>query len=92
MKAKSEARARFKKHVARVEKQHQMSKVCRIRVDGRGGEYASCGKFLEYLAEEGTIRKVSAPYRMLQNGISERCNRTVLDPAQCMLQHAGILN
>jgi len=38
MKLKSEAPAKFKEYVARVEKQHSKSKVCRIRVDG-GGEY-----------------------------------------------------
>jgi len=61
MKAKSEAPVKFKEYVAKVEKQHRKSKVCRIRVDG-GGEYASYEKFLEYLAEEGIIREVSAPY------------------------------
>jgi hypothetical protein len=79
MTAKSEAAAKFKEYVAKVEKQHPKLKVCQIRVDG-GGEYASCEKFLEYLAEEGIIREVSAPYSQQQNGISERCNCTVLDP------------
>jgi len=68
-----------------------MSKVCRIGVDG-GGEYNSREKFLEYLAEEGIIREVSAPYSQQQNGISERCNRTVLDPARSMLKHAAMPN
>jgi len=91
MKAKSQAPAKFKKYVGKVEKQHLKSKVCRIRVDG-GGEYASREKFLEYLAEEGIIRVVSAPYSQQQNGISERCNRSVLDPARSMLKHAGMPN
>jgi hypothetical protein len=91
MKAKSEAPAKFKEYVAKVEKQHPKSKVCRVRVDG-GGEYASCEKFLKYLAEEGIIREVSAPYSQQQNGISERCNSTVLDPARSMLKHAGMPN
>jgi hypothetical protein len=91
MKAKSEAPAKFKEYVAKVGKQHQKSKVYRIRVDG-GGEYASREKFLEYLAEEGIIREVSAPYSQQQNVISERCNRTVLDPARSMLKHAGMPN
>jgi len=91
MKAKSEVPAKFKEYVAEEEKQHLMSKVSRIGVD-RGDEYASRGKFLEYLAEEGIIEEVSAPYSQQQNGISERCNRTVLDPARSMLKHAGIPN
>jgi len=91
MKAKSDAPAKFKEYVVKVEKQHPKSKVCQIRVDG-GGEYASCEKFLQYLAEEGIIREVSAPYSQQQNGISERCNLTVLYPARSMLKHAGLLN
>jgi len=91
MKANSQAPAKFKEYVGRVEKQHPKSKVCRIRVD-RGGEYASREKCLEYLAEEGTIREVSAQYSLQQKGISERCNRTVLDTARSMLKHAGMPN
>jgi len=91
MKAKSEAPAKCKEYGAKVEKQHPMSKVCRIRVDG-GVEYPSREKFLEYLAEEGIIREVSAPYSQQRNGSSERCNHTVLDPARSMLKHAGMLN
>jgi len=91
MKAKSETPVKFKEYVAKVEKPHAKSKVCRIRVD-RGGEYASREKFLEYLAEEGISGEVSASYSQQQNGISERCNRTVLDPAWSMLKHAGMPN
>jgi len=65
--------------------------VCRIRVDG-GGEYASREKFLEYFADEGIMIEVSAPDSQQQNDISERCNRTVLDPARSMLKHAGMPN
>ena len=75
IRAKSEGPAKFKEYVATVEKQHPKSKVCQIRVDG-GGEYASREKFLEYLAEEGITREVSAPNSLQQNGISEKCNRT----------------
>ena len=45
MKAKSEAPAKFKECVAKEEKQHPKSKVCRIRLDG-GGENASREKLL----------------------------------------------
>jgi len=59
MKLKLEAPTKFKKYVARVEKQHSKSKskVCRIRVDG-GGEYGSREKFLDYLAQEGITMEV----------------------------------
>jgi len=48
MNAKSEAPAKFKEYVAKVEQQHPKSKVGRIGVDG-GGEYASREKFLEFV-------------------------------------------
>jgi len=89
MKLMSEAPTKIKEYVARVEKQHSKSKVCRIRLDG-GGEYGSRDKFLDYLAQEGITREVSAPYSKQQNGILERCNRTVLDPARSMLKHGGM--
>jgi hypothetical protein len=91
MNAQSEVPAKFKEYVAKVEKQHKKVKVCRVRVDG-GGEYASHEKFVDYLAEEGIIREVSAPYSQQQIAILERCNRTVLDPAWSILKHAGMLN
>jgi len=75
MKAKSEPPEKFKDYVAKVEKQHPKLKVSQVRVDG-GGEHASREKFLEYLAQEGIIRKVSAPYSQQENGILERCNRS----------------
>jgi len=90
-KAKSEAPVKFKEYVAKVEKQHPKSKVCRMRVDAEG-EYASREKFLEYLAQEVIITEVSAPYSPQQNGISERCNRTVLDPAGSILKQAAMPN
>jgi hypothetical protein len=86
-----EASAKFKEYVAKMEKQHPKSQVYPIRVD-EGGEYASLGRFLEYLAEEGIIREVSAPYSQQRSGILERCNRTVLDPVRSMLKHAGMPN
>jgi len=91
MKLMSEAPAKFKEYVARVEKQHSKMKVCRIRVDG-GGQYVRREKFLYHLAQEGITREVSAPYSQQQNDISERWNCTVLDPARSMLKHAGMPN
>ena len=88
MNAKFEAPAKFKENEAKVQKQHPKSRVCRIGVDG-GGKYATREKFLEYLVAEGIIRELSAPYSQQQNGISDRCNHTVLDLAQSMLKHAG---
>ena len=82
---------KFKEYVARVEKQHLKSKVCWIRVDGEG-VYGSREKFVDYLVQEGIIREISVPYSQQGNGISDRCNRTVMDTAQSMLNHARIPN
>ena len=91
MQARSVAPAMFREFVAKVAKRHPKSKVCRIRVDG-GGKYASREMFLGHLAQEGIIREVSSPYSQQQNGISERCNRAVLDPAWFLLKHTGMQN
>jgi hypothetical protein len=91
MMVKSEAHAKFKEYVARVEKQLSKSKICTIRVHG-GADYCSREKFLDFVAQEGITWNVSAPYSEQKNGISERCNRTVLDPARFMLKHAGMPN
>jgi hypothetical protein len=59
-------------------------------MDG-GGEYAG-DEFFSFLRKEGIQAEPSAPYTPQQNGISERCNRTVMDPARSMLKHAGMPN
>jgi hypothetical protein len=43
-------------------------------------------------ATEGIQAEPSAPYTPQYNGISERCNRTVMDPTRSMLDHAGMPN
>jgi hypothetical protein len=40
----------------------------------------------------GIIKETTAPYSAQQNGVSERCNRTVVDPARFMLKAAGMPN
>ena len=44
------------------------------------------------MAETGIIRALSAPYSQEQNGISERCNRTVLAAVLSILKHTGMPN
>jgi hypothetical protein len=48
--------------------------------------------FLQYFAEEGITREALATYSQQQNGLSERCNCTVMDPARSMLKHARMPN
>jgi transposase InsO family protein len=86
---KSEATAIFKQFKAEVEKIHGLP-IIRVRMDG-GGEYSS-DELLAFLRKEGIQVEPSAPYTPQQNGTSERCNRTVMDPARSMLKHAGMPN
>jgi hypothetical protein len=65
-------------------------KIKRIHVDG-GGEYSSTD-YLGYLTECGIIKESTASYSAQQNGLSERCNRTIMDPARSMLKAASMPN
>ena len=89
MKAKSEAPERFQDYRAEVEMWFDRS-IKRIRVDGGGGY--SNAEFIAYLANNGIIKETTAPYSSQQNGVSERCNWTVVDPARSMLKAAGMPN
>jgi hypothetical protein len=84
---KSEVASCFQDYKAAVEKIHNSS-ILRLRMDG-GGEYSG-EEFLSFLRKEGIQAEPSTPYTPQQNGISERCNRTVMDPARSMLKHAGM--
>ena len=53
----------------------------------RGSEFTS-KEFDEFLAEEGVIRKTSAPKTPQQNGVAERMNQTLLGGARAMLEHS----
>ena len=51
----------------------------------RGGEFTS-RTFMEYCAEKGVQRHLTAPYTPQQNGVVERHNQTVLGMARSMLK------
>jgi hypothetical protein len=86
---KSEVFSCFQDYKATVEKIHNLP-ILRLRMDG-GGEYSG-DELFSFLRKEGIQAEPSAPYTPQQNGISERCNRTVMDPARSMLKHAGMPN
>jgi hypothetical protein len=86
---KSEVTMFFKQFKAEVEKIHNSS-ILRIRMDG-GGEYSG-EEFISFLRQEGIQTEPSTPYTPQQNGTSERCNRTVMEPTRSMLKHAGMPN
>ena len=89
MKRKSEAFEKFKEFKASVETESGM-KIKAIRAD-RGGEYLS-EVFQCFLKESGIQPQFTAAYSPQQNGISERLNRTLIEAARSMLNHAGLSN
>jgi hypothetical protein len=89
LRQKSEVVSAFQEFKTAVEKIHNLP-ILRLRMDG-GGEYIA-EELLSFLRKEGIQVEPSAPYTPQQNGISERCNRTVMDPARSMLKHAGMPN
>ena len=70
-----------------VETQHER-KIKVFRTD-RGGEYQS-NKFIARLAELGIQHQRTIPDTPQQNGLSERCNRTIVESAKSMLHTAGL--
>ena len=63
-------------------------KVKCLRSDN-GGEYID-GEFSEYCAAQGIRMKKTIPGTPQQNGVAERMNRTLNEPARSMRLHAGL--
>jgi transposase InsO family protein len=43
--------------------------------------------FKEFCDEHGIKHFTTAPYTLQQNGVVERCNRTVVEMARCLLKN-----
>jgi transposase InsO family protein len=87
MASKSDTAAMFKQFKTQAEKQTG-EQVKAVRSDN-GGEYLS-REFKDYLAEQGIVHQLSAPYTPQQNGVAERTNRTVIEMARSLLHHARL--
>ena len=87
LKQKSEAIDYFKKFVARLKVEKNIT-VNILRTD-RGGEFIG-KEFVEWMTREGIIHQTTAPYTPQQNGVSERYNRTVMESARSMLYARGL--
>ena len=66
------------------------NRIATLRSDN-GGEYVS-SEFEQYLLHRGIKHELSVPYSPEQNGTAERQNRTLVEAARTMLQHAGLTN
>ena len=86
---KSQVLEKFKEFKAFVENETGCQ-IQTLRSDN-GGEYTSKA-FNDFCREHGIQRQFSTPYTPQQNGVAERKNRTLVESARCMLQHAGLSN
>uniref|UniRef100_H3H8T6 Integrase catalytic domain-containing protein n=1 Tax=Phytophthora ramorum TaxID=164328 RepID=H3H8T6_PHYRM len=84
---KSEVAAKFAEFVAFAETQTG-KRVKTLRSDN-GGEYTS-GAMAKFCADHGIVQKFTPPYTPQLNGVAERMNRTLVECARCMLEHAGL--
>ena len=82
MKHKSETFEKFKEFQSEVEN-HRNKKIKFLRSD-RGGEYLSY-EFGLHLKQCGIVSQLMPPGTPQHNGVSERCNRTLLDMVQSMM-------
>ena len=89
MRNKSEVYDKFVQFVKLAENQTD-SRIKVLRSDN-GGEYKST-KFVKFCADRGIIQKFTPPYTPELNGVAERMNRTLVECARCMLEHAGMSN
>ncbi|CEG36319.1 retrovirus-related pol polyprotein from transposon tnt 1-94, partial [Plasmopara halstedii] len=87
IKNKSEVVDKIADFVAFADKQTS-KRVKSLRSDN-GDEYTSAtmAKFCLY---KGIVLKYTRPYTPQLNGVAERMNRTLVECARCMLEHAGL--
>lgn len=77
----------FKTWKAEVENQYGLKNKC-LRSDN-GGEYDK-SEFKAFCAAEGIRLKRTIPGKAMQNGITERMNRTLNERARSMRIHCGL--
>ncbi|TYZ63974.1 hypothetical protein PybrP1_002805, partial [[Pythium] brassicae (nom. inval.)] len=85
MKHKSEVIGKFAQFVKWAETQTGQ-RVKMLRCDN-GGEYKSA-KMTKFCADRGIVQQFTPPYTPQLNGVAERTNRTLVECARCMLEHA----
>ena len=86
MKHKSEVHQKFTEYRLMVENMFEC-KIKRIRSDN-GGEYTS-NEFVDYLKQNRILKDETIPYSPQQNGVAERCNRTLTESVRSMLYHSN---
>ena len=87
MRQKSQVLEKFQEFEAHV-KSLTGNKVRALRSDN-GGEYVS-EELKAHLRAIGVHHQLTAPYCPQQNGVAERMNRTLVESARAMMNHAGL--
>ena len=87
LKSKSEVPDKFKEFEARVFRDCG-ERIGTLRSDN-GGEYLST-EFRQYLKSAGIHHELTVPHSPQQNGVAERMNRTLMESARSMMDHAGL--
>ena len=83
---KSEVLSRFKEFVSSIETDFEPRRVKKL-VSDNGGEYKS-SEFTKFCTEKGINHITTCPYTPSQNGVAERCNRTLCNTMRSMMaQH-----
>uniref|UniRef100_A0AAV1UKU7 Integrase catalytic domain-containing protein n=1 Tax=Peronospora matthiolae TaxID=2874970 RepID=A0AAV1UKU7_9STRA len=85
--SKSEVAAKFMEYAAMAET--QTGKRVKYLQSDNGGEYKS-DKLARFCAERGIQQRFTPPYTPQLNGVAERMNRTLVECARCMMEHAGL--
>ena len=96
LKKKSEVIDKFKKYVDFVEN-HIGCKIKRINLRNRvktirtdnGREFLS-KEFVSFCDVKGILHQLTNPYTPEQNGVAERCNRTIMESVRSMIFHAKV--
>jgi len=76
----------FQTYKTLVETQHDNHKILILRSDN-GGEFTS-NNFTKFCQDHGIKHHLTNPYHLVQNGVSERKNHTLVETARSMLQVA----
>ena len=85
MRSKDEVFSKFQEFKHRAENECGRT-IKTLRCDN-GGEYVS-KRFDAFLKAHGIGRQTSTPFTPQQNGVAERCNRTIVEMIRCMLHHS----
>uniref|UniRef100_A0AAV1V8E2 Integrase catalytic domain-containing protein n=1 Tax=Peronospora matthiolae TaxID=2874970 RepID=A0AAV1V8E2_9STRA len=85
LKSKSEVAAKFMEYAAMVET--QTGKRAKYLQIDNGGDYKS-DKLARFCAERVIQQSFTHPYTPQLNGVAERINRTLVECARCMVEHA----